>query len=123
MRTFIPTDAPQRLQALQRWGKLRQEQLSEAVSVTTDTVTEFIKRQIERGDWKTVQDVLHGKPMTKAGTFLLQELRNNVASKLVLKLGLRKVMALGLALVLLPLILAKVAGEIAYRLKRQDKDI
>jgi hypothetical protein len=112
MRTFIPRDAPLRLQALQQWGKLRQEQLSEAVSVTTDTVTEFIKRQIERGDWKTVQDVLHGKPMTQAGTFLLQELRSNIASRLILKLGLRKVMAFGLALVLLPLILAKVAAKL-----------
>lgn len=118
MRTFFPKEAPQKLHDLLVWSRLQQEQLNVAVSLTKDTVTEFLKRQIESGNWKTVQEVLRGKPMTTAGKFLLEELRDNVISKLIMKLALRRVIAVGLAVVLLPLILAKVAGEIMR--KRND---
>ena len=117
MSTFFPKNVPQRLSGLQAWSKLRQEQITEAISITKDTVTEFLKRQIERGDWKTVQEVLRGKPMTTAGKFLLEELRDSVVSKLILRLGLRKVIAVGLVVVLLPLILAKVAGQLISKVK------
>lgn len=112
MRTFLPKEAPHKLSALMRWSNLQQEQLRQSISVTSDTVTEFLRRQIERGNWKTVQEVLRGKPMTKAGKFLLEELRDNLVSKLIIKLALRRVIAVGLVLVLLPLILAKVAGQL-----------
>ncbi|MFD2999097.1 hypothetical protein ACFS7Z_01895 [Pontibacter toksunensis] len=120
MSRFFPKNMPQRLHGLQIWGKLRQEQMSEAVSITKDTVTEFLKRQIERGDWKTVQEVLRGKPMTTAGKFLLEELRDSVVSKLIFRLGLRKVIAVGLVVVLLPLILAKVAGQLISKVKQTN---
>ncbi|WP_237144351.1 hypothetical protein [Pontibacter pamirensis] len=118
MRTFFPKPAPEKLSALIDWSKLRQEQLTEAVSVTKDTVTEFLMRQIERGNWKEVQEVLHGKPMTKAGKFLLEELRDSVVSKLIFRLGLRKVIAVGLAVVLLPLVFAKVAGQLMSKVRQ-----
>ncbi|WP_460922211.1 hypothetical protein [Pontibacter brevis] len=118
MRNFLPKDAPQKMNALLAWSRLRQEQLTEAVSVTKDTVSEFLKRQIERGNWKEVQEVLRGKPMTTAGKFLLEELRDSVVSKLIIRLGLRKVIAAGLVVVLLPLILAKVAGQLVHKVKQ-----
>lgn len=118
MRTFIPKDAPAKLRYFARWSHMRQEQLQEAVSVMTDTVTEFIKRQLEKGNWDTVREVLRGKPMTRAGKFLLEELRGNLVSKLILRLGLRKVIAVGLVVMLLPLILAKVAGEVVHRVRK-----
>ncbi|WP_161887689.1 hypothetical protein [Pontibacter russatus] len=118
MHTFIPKDAPAKMRAFARWSHLRQAQLQEASSVMTDTVTEFLRRQMERGNWETVREVLRGKPMTKAGKFLLEELRGNLVAKLIIKLGLRKVFAVGLVMVLLPLILAKVAGEVAHQFRK-----
>ena len=118
MRTFFPINAPANLRAFANWSHLRQEELREAAIVTTDTVTEFLKRQMEKGNWETVREVLRGKPMTKAGRFMLEELRGNLVSKLIFRLGLRKVIAVGLVLVLLPLILAKVAGEVMHQVRK-----
>ena len=118
MSLFFPKDASHKLQLLMQWSKLRQEELREAVSLTKDTVTEFLKRQVERGNWNAVQEVLRGKPMTTAGKFLMEELRDNLVTKLIIRFGLRKVFAVGLAVVLLPLILAKVAGEIVRQVRQ-----
>lgn len=89
---------------------MRQEQLNQAYSVTQDTVLNYLRHQIEQGNWREVQEVLRGKPMTRAGKFLFGELRNRVAGKLVMRLGLRKFVAAALVLVLLPIILAQLAG-------------
>ncbi|MCJ8163527.1 hypothetical protein MKJ04_01650 [Pontibacter sp. E15-1] len=117
MQPFFPNPSPRKLKAIAQWGKLRQEQLNEAIAVTSDTVTAFLLRQLEKGNWRTVQEVLHGKPMTRAGKFMLAEIRNNLATKLIMRLGLRKVMAVGLVLILLPLVLAKVAGQLAVKIR------
>lgn len=115
MHQFLPRKAGLRLQKLQYWGRLRQEQMSQAFYITKDTVLQFLRHQMERGNWREVQEVLKGKPMTKAGRFVYHELRDRVIRKLILRLGLRKIIAAGLALVLLPVILAQVAGELFRR--------
>ena len=112
MSAFLPKNSGMKLRSLQQWTKLRQEQLSEAIFITKDTVLGFLKRQIERGNWREVLEVLKGKPMTQAGRFLFTELRDKVIRKIIIRLGLRPVMAVAVTLVLLPLILAKVAGEL-----------
>ncbi|MDX5438660.1 MAG: hypothetical protein LPK03_15780, partial [Pontibacter sp.] len=105
MHNLIPRDAGLRLRRFQQWSRMRQEHLSQAYSITQDTVLNYLKRQIERGNWREVQEVLRGKPMTKAGKFLFNELRIDVVGKLVMRLGLRKLVAAALVLVLLPIIL------------------
>lgn len=112
MSAFIPKDADMKLKSLLQWSRLRQGQLSEAIYITKDTVLGFLKRQIERGNWREVLEVLKGKPMSRAGRFLLHELRSKVVHNLVMRMGLRKVIAVAIAVVLLPLILAKVTGEV-----------
>jgi hypothetical protein len=112
MSAFIPKDTDVKLKSLLQWGRLRQEQLSEAFFITKDTVLGFLKRQIEHGNWHEVQEVLKGKPMTQTGRFLLLELRDKVVRNLIVRMGLRRIIALALAIVLLPLILAKVASEV-----------
>ncbi|AKD04751.1 hypothetical protein POKO110462_07995 [Pontibacter korlensis] len=114
MHQFIPKDAGQRLQ---HWTRLQQTQIQQAILVTKDTVMEYLRQQLERGNWRDVQEVLRGKPMTRAGKFLYHELRNRVIGKLIMRLGVRKVIAVALALVLLPLILAQVAGELIKRVR------
>ncbi|WP_439882877.1 hypothetical protein ACSX1A_06855 [Pontibacter sp. MBLB2868] len=102
---------------LQCGTQLRQRQISEAVLITKDSVLGYIKRQLEKGNWREVEEVVKGKPMTKAGKVLVTELRSRVVSNLMLRLGLRRVVAVGVAMLLIPLILAKVAGKIMYRTK------
>lgn len=121
-RPLLPEEPSYKLQPLQRWSRLRQVQLREAILVTKDTVTGFMKRQAERGNWQDIEQVLKGKPMTKAGKFLLAELRGNIATNLILRLGLRRMIAVGLAAILLPLILAKITHEVIIRVKRQPTD-
>jgi hypothetical protein len=112
MPAFIPKNADDKLKSLMEWGRLRQHQISEAFFITKDTILSFLKRQIEHGNWRAVLEVLKGKPMTQAGRFMLHELRDKVVRSLIIRMGLRKVIALALAVVLMPLILAKVTGEV-----------
>jgi hypothetical protein len=112
MQAFIPKDADDKLKSLMEWGRLRQHQLSDAFYITKDTILSFLKRQIEHGNWRAVMEVLKGKPMTQAGRIMLHELRDKVVRSLILRMGLRKIIAVALAVVLMPLILAKVAGEV-----------
>ncbi|WP_243409464.1 hypothetical protein [Pontibacter virosus] len=112
MSAYIPKNTDAKLRSLLHWGKIRQEQLTEAFLITKDTVLGFLKRQIEHGNWRGVLEVLKGKPMTKAGRFVLDELRSKVVRKLIMQMGLRPVIATTLVILLLPIILAKVAGEV-----------
>ncbi|MFD2516028.1 hypothetical protein ACFSRY_19300 [Pontibacter locisalis] len=118
MRNFLPHIPEMKLKQLQKWTKLRHEQLSEATSITTDSVVDFIKRQIVKGNWREVEEVLKGKPLTATGKLLFSEMRNRVIGTLMLRLGLRRVVALAIALILLPLILAKISGETISRLRK-----
>lgn len=121
MSTFIPKNSEEKLRSLIQWGKLRQEQVSEALVLTKDTVLGFLKRQIEQGNWRAVLDVLKGKPMTQAGRYMLGELRSKVARKLIMRLGLRPIIATGLVVLLLPLVLAKVTGEVISWMRNRQK--
>ena len=118
MRNFFPVISPLKIQQLQRWSNLQQEQLSEAIYLTKDCVLGFLKRQLQKGHWKEVQEVLKGKPMTKAGKFFYNELRGKVVSTLMMRLGLRRIVAIGIALILVPVILATVAGEAVRMVKK-----
>ncbi|MCP2044556.1 hypothetical protein L1278_002606 [Pontibacter sp. HSC-36F09] len=112
MSAYIPKNADVKFRSLLHWGKLRQEQLGEAFLITKDTVLGFLKRQIEHGNWRGVLEVLKGKPMTRAGRYVLDELRSKAVRKLIMRMGLRPVIATALVIVLLPIILAKVTGEV-----------
>ncbi len=121
MNAFFPKNSEQKLRSLAQWGKLRQEQIAEAFMLTKDTVLDFLKRQIEHGNWRAVLDVLKGKPMTQAGRYMLGELRSKVVRKVILRMGLRPVIATVLVFVLLPIILAKVAGEVIGWMRKRNK--
>lgn len=121
MSAFFPKNSEEKLRSLLQWGKLRQEQVAEAFLLTKDTVLGFLKRQIEHGNWRAVLDVLKGKPMTQAGRYMLGELRSKVVRKLIMRMGLRPIIATGLVLVLLPIILAKVAGEVIGWMRNRQK--
>lgn len=112
MSAYIPKNADVKFRSLLHWSKLRQEQLGEAFLITKDTVLGFLKRQIEHGNWRSVLEVLKGKPMTQAGRYMLSELRSKAVRKLIMRMGLRPVIATALVILLLPIILAKVAGEV-----------
>jgi hypothetical protein len=117
MRAFMPDNTQQRLNDLLRWGKLRQDQISQAILITNESVIGFLKRQLQKGKWRAVNDVLEGKPMTKAGKFMLSELRDHITTNLIMRLGLRKVIAVSIALVILPLVLAKLSGNVISKFK------
>ncbi|TPE45803.1 hypothetical protein [Pontibacter mangrovi] len=117
MQQFIPRNAGQKLERLQQWARLRQEQMSDAIYLTKNTVLDYLLHQLERGNWRGVQDVLHGKPMTRAGKFMYSELRDRVVGRLIMRLGLRKAIAVVLALVLLPVILAQASGGLFRKLR------
>ncbi|MCC9168333.1 hypothetical protein [Pontibacter harenae] len=118
-KLILPEKMPTNFHEIQLWGKLRQEQISQAVLVTSDTILSFIKQQIEKGNWQAVDDFLHGKPMTKTGQILLKELRSKVLSNIMMRLGLRKIIAVGLVMVLLPFVLVKTAAEIRSKYRRR----
>ncbi len=100
-----------------QWGKIRQEQLSHAILITKDTVLGYLKKQLQKGNWKDVLDVLEGKPMTVNGKLLQEELRNRIASNLILQLHIRHALAISMAVIILPLILSKLSGLVLGKIK------
>ena len=117
MRSYLNVRSEHRLKELLQWGRLKHEKLSQIFLITKDSVLGFLKRQLEKGNWKGVQDVLDGKPITKAGKFMFLQLRDHVASNLIMRLGLRKVIAVGIAIVILPLVLAKISGSLIGKIR------
>jgi hypothetical protein len=122
MHNFFPKVTSLQLKQLQQWTSLRQEQLSEAIAITNDSIVNFMKRQVEKGNWREVEEILKGKPLTTTGKFLYKELRGRVVSNLMLRLGLRRVVALAIALVLVPFIIAKLAGTLINKIKGQRSE-
>lgn len=120
MRAYMTANTQHRLKDLMQWGQLKHEQISQIMLITKESVLGFLKRQLEKGNWKGVQDVLEGKPMTKTGKFLFMQLRDHVASNLIMRLGLRKVIAVGIAIVVLPLVLAKISGSLIGKFRGND---
>ena len=120
MSAYIPKNADEKLRSLLHWGKLQQEQLAEAFLITKDTVLGFLKRQIEHGNWRNVMEVLKGKPMTQASRYMMSELRSKAVRKLIMRMGLRPIIATALVVVLLPIILAKVAGEVVGWIRNRN---
>ncbi|MBC5773448.1 hypothetical protein H8S95_05180 [Pontibacter sp. KCTC 32443] len=121
MRAFMTAGSQQRLKELLQWGKLRQEQLSQAILITKDSVVDYLKRQLQKGKWREVEDVLEGKPMTNAGKFMFEQLQDHVISNLIMRLGLRKVLAVAIAAIILPLILAKLGGDAVSKFRDLNK--
>lgn len=117
MHQFIPDSTWVKLQRLQRRSGLHKAQLRQAYDVTKDTVLQYLRRQLMRGNWREVQEVLKGKPMTSTGKLLHREMRSLVVGKLIMRLGLRKITAAALALVLLPLIFSLGPAELLPKVR------
>ncbi|MBB6610285.1 hypothetical protein H7F15_04475 [Pontibacter sp. Tf4] len=110
MGAFLPGNTQQQLRGLLQWEKVRHDQLSQAILVTKDAVLGYLKRQLEKGNYSAVLDVLEGKPMTVSGKLLLHDLQDRIATNLILQLHIRKVLAISMAIIILPLILAKLSN-------------
>lgn len=122
MGAFIPGNTQQQLRKLLQWGNVRHEQLSHAIQITKDTVLSYLKHQLEKGNYDAVTDVLEGKPMTTAGKQLHQNLQERIADNLVLQLRLCKVLSISMAVIILPLILAKLSGMVLCKFKETDNE-
>ncbi|WP_187270203.1 hypothetical protein [Pontibacter qinzhouensis] len=121
MKFFLQENPFLNQQELLRWTQLRHAQLVDAIQVTKDTIWGFVKRQAAKGNWKEVEEVLKGKPMSETALFLGKELKDRVVQNLILRLGLRSIIAVSLAIVLLPFILAKLSGSIISYMKEAKK--
>ncbi|ARS34917.1 hypothetical protein [Pontibacter actiniarum] len=118
MHQFIPQATLAKLQHLPCWSRQQKGQLHQAYFILHDTVLEYLRRQLARGKWHEVQEILKGKPLTPSGKFLLKELQRLVTGKLMWYLDVKKVFAASIVLMLLPLILAKLTGEMVRKAKR-----
>lgn len=89
--------------------------LTELLRQTTDSVMGVLRKEIQHGRWQEVLAVLKGNPQTQAGRTLYNVAKNVIIDKLVLRLGLRRIFALAIAVVLLPFILRKIYDEVKKR--------
>ncbi|NEM98845.1 hypothetical protein [Pontibacter burrus] len=117
MGAFIPGNTQRQLKELLQWGKVRHEQLSHAILITKDSVLGYLKRQLQKGNFEAVLDVLEGKPMTSSGRALHHELQNHIADNLMLQLRIGKVLAVSMSIIILPLILAKLSDVVLDKFK------
>lgn len=120
IKFILPHIEQLKKEELMRWTQLRQEQLAESIQITKDTILGFVKRQAEKGNWKEIEQVLKGKPMSKTAGFLANELKDRVVQNLILRMGLRRIIAVALALVLLPFILAKISGSLISKFRHKN---
>ena len=91
-----------------RAGKVKE--MTEAIKITRDSIVQVLRHELQEGRFHEVLAVLKGHMQAAPGQHLiLNHIKDLVVHKLMMRLGLRKVMAVGIAAILIPLVLAKIA--------------
>ena len=93
---------------LERAG-LKGRQLAEAFQFTYDSVLNVLKEQLKRGNFQEVLAILKGRPMAIGKKLVKDQITGHVVKGLMMRFGLRKIVAVGIAALLIPIIIAKIA--------------
>lgn len=97
----------QQLTLLLRAAGLKGRQIKEAVQVTTESVVQDLKIELNKGNYQEVISFLKTNSTVLGKTLILERLTSKLVSRLMLRLGLPGMLAAGVVTILLPFVLAR----------------
>ncbi|MFC5270199.1 hypothetical protein [Adhaeribacter terreus] len=91
---------------------LKMNQVGEAIFIAKESIMEILRNELKKGNIDEVVNTIKGKPMAGGRKLLIDKIIKSIATKIVMRMGLRGAIATGLAAILVPLILSKMAHKI-----------
>jgi len=91
---------------------LKMQQVGEAIFITKESIMQIMREELKKGNVDEVISTLKGKPMAGGRKLLIDKIIKSIATKIGLRMGLRGAVATGLAAILVPLILSKMAHKV-----------
>ena len=91
---------------------LKMQQVGEAIFIAKESIMEILRNELKKGNVDEVVSTLKGKPMAGGRKLLIDKIIKSIATKIGLRMGLRGAIATGLAAILVPLILSKMAFKV-----------
>src|SRR6478735_8533329 len=91
---------------------LKMQQVGEAIFIAKESIMEILRNELKKGNIDEVVSTLKGKPMAAGRKLLIDKIIKSIATKIGLRMGLKGVIATGLAAILVPLILSKIAFKV-----------
>ena len=88
------------------------QQVGEAIFIAKESIMEILRNELKKGNIDEVVSTLKGKPMAGGRKLLIDKIIKSIATKIGLRMGLRGAIATGLAAILVPLILSKMAFKV-----------
>ena len=91
---------------------LKMQQVGEAIFITKESIMQILREELKKGNIDEVVSTLKGKPMAGGRKLLIDKIIKSIATKIGLRMGLRGATATGLASILVPLMLSKMAHKV-----------
>ncbi|MBK0402986.1 hypothetical protein I5M27_08300 [Adhaeribacter sp. BT258] len=91
---------------------LKMNQVGEAIFITKESIMEILRNELKKGNIDEVVSTIKGKPMAGGRKLLIDKIIKSIATKIVMRMGLRGAIATGLAAILVPLILSKMSHKV-----------
>ena len=88
------------------------QQVGEAIFIAKESIMEILRNELKKGNVDEVVATLKGKPLAAGRKLLIDKIIKSIATKIGLRMGLRGAIATGLAAILVPLILSKMAHKL-----------
>lgn len=88
------------------------QQVGEAIFITKESIMHILREELKKGNVDEVVSTLKGKPLAGGRKLLIDKIIKSIATKIGLRMGLKGAIATGLAAILVPLILSKMAHKI-----------
>jgi hypothetical protein len=91
---------------------LKMQQVGEAIFITKESIMEILRSELKKGNVDDVVNTIKGRPSPGGRKLLIDKIITSIATKIVMRMGLRGAVATGLAAILVPLILSKMAHKV-----------
>ena len=91
---------------------LKMQQVGEAIFITKESIMQILREELKKGNVDEVISTLKGKPLAGGRKLLIDKIIKSIATKIGLRMGLKGAIATGLAAILVPLILSKMAHKV-----------
>lgn len=91
---------------------LKMNQVGEAIFIAKESIMQIMREELKKGNVDEVVNTLKGKPMQAGRKLLVDKIIKSIATKIVMRMGLRGAIATGLSAILVPLILSKMATKV-----------
>jgi hypothetical protein len=91
---------------------LKMQQVGEAIFIAKESIMEIFRNELKKGNVDEVIATLKGKPLAGGRKLLIDKIIKSLATKIGLRMGLKGAIATGLAGILVPLILSKMAFKV-----------